>query len=325
MKAIVYRGAGGPEVISWEDIPDVEPGPEQVRVRVVATAVNRADLLQRAGAYPAPPGVRPDVPGLEFSGVVEAIGPGGDPTLLGREVCGIVGGGAYAERLVVHPGALFDRPEGVSLVESAAIPEAFVTAHDALVTLGEVHEGATVLVHAVGSGVGIAAVQIARAVGARVVGTARGEDKRARALAYGLEAAFDGDGFAEGLEAHFGRGRGADVIVDFVGAGYAQANVASLAHRGRLIVVGLLGGSLAQIDLGLLLRKRARVEGTVLRSRSDEEKGNAVRSFARWAAPRFASGALRPVIDRILPLRDAAEAQRAVSRNENFGKVILAV
>lgn len=324
MRAIVYEGAGGPEVIAMREVATPEPGPAQVRVKVCATAVNRADLLQRMGAYPAPPGAAKDVPGLEFSGVVDAVGPGADPQWLGREVCGIAGGGTYAEYVCVHQGVLMARPSGIALDELAAVPEAFITAHDALVTIGAMVEGATVLVHAVGSGVGVAAAQIAVAAGARVFGTARSADKRARAKELGLEAVFDGEAWSEGVRDAVGA-RGVDVIVDFVGAHYLARNVAALAPRGRLVVVGLLGGTHGELDLGLLLRKRARVEGTVLRSRSDAEKAEATAAFARWAEPRWARGALRPVIDRVFSLEQAAEAQAVMASNENFGKILLRV
>lgn len=318
MRAIVYEGAGGPEVIALREVPTPEPGAMQVRVRVHATAVNRADLLQRLGAYPAPPGASKDVPGLEFSGVVDAVGEGADRSWLGREVCGISGGGTYAEFVCVHQGVLMARPDALTLEECAAVPEAFVTAHDALVTIGELRAGSTVLVHAVGSGVGVAAAQIAVAAGARVFGTARSADKRARAKALGLEGVFDGESWADEL-------RGVDVIVDFVGANYLARNVAALAPRGRLVVVGLLGGTLGELDLGLLLRKRARIEGTVLRSRNDAEKASATAAFASWASERWASGSLRPVIDRVFALERAAEAQAVMASNENFGKIVLRV
>jgi putative PIG3 family NAD(P)H quinone oxidoreductase len=323
MRAIVYTGVGGTEVIALREVATPTPTEGQVRVRVVATALNRADIVQRLGAYPAPPGAVQDIPGLEFAGVVDAVGSGVDERWIGREVCGIAAGGTYAEYVCVHHGLCFERPEGVSLIESAAIAEAFVTAHDALVTIGGAREGSAVLVHAVGSGVGVAAVQIASALGARVVGTARTESKRVRAKAFALEAAIDAESFEAPVKALFERG--ADVIVDFVGAKYLEANTRLLASRGRLVIVGLLGGARAELDLGQLLRKRARIEGTVLRSRSDQEKSAAVRAFAEWAAPRWASGALRPVVDRVLPLERAAEAQEAMSANDNFGKIVLTV
>jgi putative PIG3 family NAD(P)H quinone oxidoreductase len=321
MRAIVYTGVGGPEVISLREVETPSPTEGQLRVRVVATALNRADILQRLGAYPAPPGAVQEIPGLEFAGVVDAVGKGVDERWIGREVCGIAAGGTYAEYVCVHHGLCFDRPEGVSLIESAAIAEAFVTAHDALVTIGGAREGSTVLVHAVGSGVGIAAVQIARALGARVIGTARTESKRARAMHFGLDAAIDPAVFETSVRAMFDRG--VDIIVDFVGARYLDANVRLLAPRGRLVIVGLLGGARGELDLGQLLRKRARIEGTVLRSRSDEEKSAAVQAFAAWAAPLWANGTLRAVVDRVLPIERAAEAQQAMSANENFGKIVL--
>ena len=324
MRAIVYTAVGGPEVIAVREVADPQPARGQVRVRVAATALNRADIVQRIGAYPAPPGVAKDIPGLEFSGTIDAVGDGVDRAWIGREVCGIAGGGAYAELVCVAVGCVFERPAGVSLIESAAIAEAFVTAHDALVTIGGAGAGSKVLVHAVGSGVGVAAAQIVRALGGRCVGTARNADKRARSLAYGVEIAFDGETFERGVSERF-EGAGVDVIVDFVGATHLRENLRLLASRGRLVIVGLLGGAVSEIDLGLLLRKRARIEGTVLRSRSDEEKSLAVQSFAAWAAPLWATRTLVPVVDRVMQLEQAAEAQVAMSANENFGKIVLAV
>jgi|LNFM01.1.fsa_nt_gb NADPH2:quinone reductase len=324
MRAIVYEGVGGPEVIQVREVETPEPGSGQVRVRVCATAVNRADLLQRMGAYPPPPGASRDIPGLEFSGVVDAVGADVDAAWEGREVCGIAGGGTYAEFVCVDAGVLMRRPEGLTLEQAAAVPEAFVTAHDALVTIGAVAERATVLVHAVGSGVGVAAAQIAAACGARVFGTARSSEKRARAMEFGLEAAFDGESWEGSLRDTLGE-RGVDVIVDFVGANYLRANVALLAPRGRLVVVGLLGGARAELDLSQLLRKRARIEGTVLRSRSDVEKAAASAAFEAWSAPRWATGAVRPVIDRVFSLDQAAEAQAVMAANDNFGKIVLRV
>jgi NADPH2:quinone reductase len=324
VRAIVYAGAGGPEVIELREVEAPRPGRSQVRVRVCATAVNRADLLQRMGMYPAPDGAPKDIPGLEFSGVVDEVGEGASRAWLGQEVCGIAGGGTYAEWVCVHEALLMPKPEGLSLEQAAAIPEAFVTAHDALVTVGGATPGDVVLIHAVGSGVGIAAAQIAVALGARVFGTARTESKRVAAMRFGLEAAFDGARFDEALR-DASKGRGADVIVDFVGASYLDRNLSSLAPRGRLVMVGLLGGAVGEINLGLLLRKRARIEGTVLRSRSDQEKGAATRAFEAFSAGRFSSGALVPVIERVFSLEDAAEAQRAMGANENFGKILLRV
>ncbi len=325
MRAVVIREPGGPEVLELRDVPSPEPSRGEVRVRVRATAVNRADLLQRLGRYPAPPGLPADIPGLEIAGEVDALGEGVTELARGDRVFGIVGGGAYAEHLVVHARALARIPERLTFAEAAAVPEAFVTAWDAL-EQARVVAGEWVLVHAAGSGVGTAAVQLARAVGARTVGTARTADKLERLRDYGLDESVvvQGGRFAGEV---LGRTRssGADVVVDLVGGVYVAESLACLAPRGRIVVVGMMAGTTCELDLPLLLHKRAEVRGTVLRARPLEEKILAARALQRHIAPLLERGTVRPVVDRVLPLARAAEAHALVQENETFGKVVLDV
>jgi putative PIG3 family NAD(P)H quinone oxidoreductase len=326
MRAIVIREPGGPEVLELRDVPTPEPARGEVRVRVRATAINRADLLQRMGMYPAPAGSPADIPGLEIAGEVDAIG--GDVTELspGDRVFGIIGGGGYAEHAVVHARALARMPDGMAFRDAAAVPEAFVTAWDAMVDQGRLGAGETVLVHAAGSGVGTAAVQIARAVGARAIGTARTADKLARARSLGLGEAIvvEGGTFSDRVLSLTG-GRGVDVVIELVGGAYVAQDLACVAPRGRIVVVGTMAGPSVEVNLAILMRKRIELRGTVLRSRPLEEKILATRALERHLVPLFASGALRPIVDRVLPLEQAGEAHRIVQNNETFGKVVLEV
>jgi NADPH:quinone reductase len=328
MRAIVITRPGGPEVLELRDVKTPEPAPGQARVRVRACAVNRADLLQRMGAYPAPPDAPADIPGLEIAGEVDAVGEGVTDVRVGDRVFAVVGGGAYAEAVVVHARTLAPIPANLEFVEAAAIPEAFVTAYDAIVLQGGLAAGESLLVHAAGSGVGTAAVQIARAIGARAIGTARSADKLERAKELGLFAGVVPDGtparFADAVRAANG-GHGVDVVLELVGGAYVPESLASLADRGRLVLVGLMAGTRADVDLAVVLRRRLRVFGTVLRARPLEEKIAAGQVLARHIAPLFASGALRPIVDRVLPLESAAEAHALMGQNETFGKIVLRV
>jgi len=326
MRAIVIREPGGPEVLELRDVPSPEPSRGEVRVRVRGTAVNRADILQRLGLYPAPPGSPTDIPGLEIAGEVDLVGEGVTHLARGDRVFGIVGGGGYAEQIVVHARALARVPSGMGLTDAAAIPEAFITAWDAMIGQARLTAGETVLVHAAGSGVGTAALQIARAVGARVIGTARTPEKvgRARELGLGEAIVVQGGVFADEVLARTA-GRGVDVVVELVGGGYVSEDIACIAPGGRIVIVGAMAGARAEVDLAALMRKRAELRGTVLRSRPIEEKILATRALERHMVPLFAAGALRPVIDRVLPLAQAAEAHRLVQTNDTFGKVVLEV
>lgn len=327
MKAVRIRRPGGPEVLELVDLEAPEPGPEEVSVEVRATALNRADVLQRMGRYPAPEGVRADVPGLEYAGVVvSSPGPPAGPAP-GSRVMGLVPGAAYAERLVAPADQVLPIPAGLSFEEAAAIPEAFLTAWDAL-RQADFAEGMTLLVHAAGSGVGTAALQLGRALGAaRVFGTASKPKLAAvagRGLPLDVPIDYESADFAEVVTRETG-GRGVDVILELVGAAYWEADLASLARRGRLVVIGLLSGSRAETDLGTILRKRLHVIGTVMRTRPAEEKRVLVADFRREVLPWFADGTLAPVVDRVLPLAGAAEAHRVMEDDRNVGKIVLRV
>lgn len=324
VQAIVIREAGGPEVLQLGTLDVRDPGFGEIRVDVAAAGVNRADLLQRRGLYPAPPGAPKHVPGLEYAGTVAEVGAGVSRFEVGDRVMGIVGGGGLAERLVVHEREAIPAPRGLDLTEAAAIPEVFLTAFDALIVQAELGLGEVALLHAVGSGVGTAAIQLCRAVGARPVGTSRTPQKLERCRDLGL---FDGivvdDGaFAAKLETLTG-GRRADVILDPVGAAYLEENLDALADRGRLVVIGLMGGASGTVPLGNLMRRRGRILGSVLRARPLEEKAALAQRFAREVLPLFEAGRLRPVIDEVLPMRDAQVAHRRMEANESFGKIVL--
>jgi putative PIG3 family NAD(P)H quinone oxidoreductase len=326
MRAVVITEAGGPDVLRIRDVAVPEPREREILVRVAATAINRADLLQRRGGYPSPPGWPADVPGLEYAGTVEAVADGVEGFRTGDRVMGIVGGGSYAEYLTVDEREAMRVPDRLSLEQAAAVPEAFITAHDAIITQGSLSESETLLVHAVGSGVGTAAVQIAKAAGARSFGTSRSKWKLQRALELGLDVAIDTgtEDFAERIAGDTAA-RGADVILDLVGGDCLTGNVRCLAKHGRIIIVGLVAGSSGTLDMRALMSKRAMIRGTVLRSRAPAEKAAATRAFADYALPLIESGALRPVIDRVMKLEEVADAHRSIEAAENFGKIVLTI
>lgn len=325
MKAIAISKFGGPDVLAVVERPLPEPSRGEVRVRMRATAVNRADLLQRMGAYPAPPDAPADIPGLELAGEVDAVGPGVERLAVGDRVFGLVGGGSYAEAIVTHERALAVIPANLSFEEAAAIPEAFVTAHDAMVGQGGLAAGETLLVHAVGSGVGTAAVQLGRALGAFVVGTARTADKLDRAKALGLDAGVVAEKgvFADAVKR--AAPAGAAVVLELVGGNYVDEDLRCIQPLGRIVLVGLMAGVKSEIDLGLVLRRRARIFGTVLRSRPLEEKIAAMRTFEAQVVPLFARGKLAPVIDTTFTLDEAAAAHARMASNAGFGKIVLRV
>jgi len=319
MRAIVISRPGGPEVLELRSVPSPEPSRGEVRVRVRATALNRADLLQRLGHYPAPPGAPSDIPGLEVAGEVDALGPDATLWKKGDRVFGLVGGGGYAEEVVVHERTLARVPESLDWAQAAAVPEAFITAHDALFRLGALRPGGRVLIHAVGSGVGIAALQLAVASHAETFGTSRTPAKLDRAKAFGLAHALPADGFARATAGTI------DVILDFVGAPYLAQNLDALAPCGRLVVVGLLGGRKEPIDLGALLTKRLTVVGTSLRSRPLEEKILVTRTFAAEVVPLLAAGVVKPIVERVFPLERAREAHELMAGDATFGKIVLTI
>ncbi len=295
-------------------------------MRVRAAGLNRADLLQRQGRYAAPPGAAADVPGLEFAGEIVELGADVAGWRLGDLVFGIVAGGAQAEFLCTAASTLARVPDSLDWVDAAAVPEAFITAHDALVSQGALSAGERVVVHAVGSGVGLAAAQLCDALGATVFGTTRTREKLARA---GVAAVHHGavldDGpapLAEAVRA-WSDGAGADLVLDLVGGDYVAAGLASLAPRGRLILVGLVAGRRADLDLGLLLSRRLTLRGTVLRSRSVREKAAATSAFVKDVVPLLASGRVRPIVERAYPLHEIGAAHARLASNETFGKLVL--
>ncbi len=323
MRAIAITKPGGPEVLSLVERPLPEPSRGEVRVRVRGTAVNRADLLQRMGMYPAPRDSPADIPGLEIAGEVDAVGPGVERLVVGDRVFGLVGGGGYAEAVVSHERALAKIPDGMSFDDAAAVPEAFITAHDAIVTQGQLRSGEPLLVHAAGSGVGTAGVQLGRALGAYVIGTARTQDKLDRVRALGMDAGIvvESGVFAEKVRAV--HRDGAAVVLELVGGGYVAEDLRCVQTLGRIVLVGLLAGAKTEIELGLLLRKRARIFGTVLRARPLEEKIAAVRAFETQVVPLLARGIVKPVIDTVMPLADAARAHERMASNAGVGKIVL--
>lgn len=324
MRAVVITEPGGPEVLRVLEVTRPEPGPEEVLVRVAASGLNRADLLQRRGGYSAPAGSPDDIPGMEFSGTVEVLGPGASRWKVGDRVMGIVGGGAYAEWVACHEGSAMAVPEGVGPVDAAAIPEVFLTAFDAAILQAGLEGGDTLLVHAVGSGVGTAAVQIGRAWGAVVIGTSRTPEKLAAAAALGLTHAVHADEQWPDRILGLTQGRGADVILDLVGGPYLPGNQQVLALGGRHLVVGVPGGARSEMDLRALMARRGTIRGTLLRPRSASEKAELVAAFEERALPLLKSGALRPVVDTVYPAAEVAEAHRAMELNRNFGKLLLA-
>ena len=325
MKAITFENTGGPEVLKLTEVADPEPGPEQVLVRVRATALNRADLLQRLGRYPPPAG-ESDILGLELAGEIEAIGPEVTGCSTGDRVFSLVGGGGYAEKAVVNYRMAMPIPEGWTFTEAAAVPEAFLTGQETLFTLGALRKKETVLIHAAGSGVGTASVQMARLSGACVLVTAGTKEKIQKALELGANAGclYTEKDFAEWIREQT-NDQGVDLIQDPIGAAYWDRNVQCLKENGRLVLFGLMGGVKREINLGILLTKRLTVMGTVMRSRPLSEKQHIIKRFQEQWLPHLASGALHPVIDSTFPLRQAAEAHRYMEENKNVGKIVLEV
>lgn len=332
MLAAIITRPGRPEVLEIQEVPQPVPGADEVLVRVHATAVNRADLLQREGHYPAPPGVPADIPGMEFAGEVVANGSAARRWKPGRRVFGIVGGGSYAEYLVTHEATLAEIPAKLSWAQAAGVPEVFITAHDALWTQAGLRAGENVLIHAVGSGVGIAALQLARACGAVPFGTSRTQEKLDAVRGFGMEDGLHlpGPDLEQPLKEFSSRvtgGRGFNVILDLVGGPYVQASVNTLALKGRMLLVGTVAGRDARLDLGRVLGKRAHLIGTVLRARSLEEKIAVTKAFARDVVPLFATGKLRTAIDREFPFTSEGvrAAHERVGSNESIGKVVIKV
>ncbi|HSR84046.1 MAG TPA: NAD(P)H-quinone oxidoreductase [Streptosporangiaceae bacterium] len=323
MRAVVIDKPGGPDVLVVREVPDPVPGPGEVVVTTVAAGVNRADLAQRLGFYPPPPGA-PSYLGLECSGHISAIGSGVTDWQLGDAVCALLSGGGYAERVAVPAGQLLPIPGGVSVEDAAALPEAACTVHSNVVGYGQLLTGELLLVHGGASGIGTLAIQAGRALGARVACTAGSEDKLAvcRDLGAELTINYREQDFADAV-LEFTGGHGADVILDIVGAEYLARNVIALATGGRLIVIGMQGGSRSEIDLGQLMAKRAYVQGSMLRSRPPGEKAAIVAAARDEFWPLVASGQVRPLIHEVLPLAQAAQAHRLMESSAHIGKILL--
>ena len=325
MRAIVVAEPGGPEVLHIEELPDPVPRDDELLVRVSAAGVNRADLLQRMGAYPPPPGAS-EILGLEASGVVVARGSETAGFSAGDRVMLLVEGGAYAELVAVRSTQVVPVPDNIDMISAGGIPEVFITAHDALFTRGRLQPGETVLIHGGAGGVGTAAIQLAHRCGCRVLVTAGSPAKLERCAELGADAGINHrseDFVARTRE--LTDGRGADVIIDVMGAAYAARNVDAVAPDGRVVVIGLQGGTRADVDLGILLRRRAALVATQLRARPAAQKATIVAAFARDVVPGLADGSLRPIIDRVLPLEAASDAHRIIESGEAVGKVLLAV
>jgi len=324
MRAAVITAHGGPEVLRVADVPEPVPGSAEVLVDVVASALNRADLLQRMGLYPGPP-MDPEVPGLEFAGRVVATGDGVTRWSAGDPVMGITAGGGHAERLVVHQDQAVRVPQGMDLAMAGALPEVFITAWDALVLQGGLSAGGTALVHAGASGVGTAAIQLCRMAGAEVLVTASA-GKVDRCLSLGAARAVDyaSEDWVAAVADHTA-GRGVDVVLDVVGADYLDRNLDALAVGGTIVQVGVMGGGSATFGLGKMLFRRATLVGTTLRARSLDEKVSVSRAFEDRVVPGFEDGRLEVVVDRRYPLDDIAEAHAYMETNASVGKIALDV
>lgn len=326
MRAAVITEPGGPDVLKVMEVDDPSFGPDDILVGVKATALNRADTLQREGGYPAPPGSPSDIPGLEFAGVVLEAGDRVIGMAKGDRVFGLLGGGGYASRVVTHHRMAIAIPDGWDFIQAAATPEVFFTAYDALFNRGNLQMGESVLIHAAGSGVGTAAVQLAHRAGAFVFGTAGSAEKLAGAAELGMNVGinYHEQDFSAVIKDVTG-GAGVDVLIDFIGGPYWDQNIASMAVLGRVVEVGLMGGGRVEVELGRLLAKRLQVIGTGLRGRTLEEKLAVTAQFKRHVLPHLASGSMKPVVDRSFPLEEVAEAHRYMETNANFGKIVLTV
>ncbi len=324
MRAVVLHSYGGPEVLTIEEVADPVPGPDEVLVEVAATALNRADLLQRMGLYPDPRRVKPEIPGLEFAGTVVALGARVTMWRVGDRVMGIEAGGAYAERIATHERQLLAVPAGMALAHAAAIPEVFLTAWDALVLQGGLSSGRWALVHAGASGVGTASIQIAKAIGARIAVTcSAGKADACREL--GADLVLERSPHDWLADAKAAVPQGFDTILDVVGGDEIDRNLQAVATRGAIVQVGLMGGSTVPVNVGLLMGKRATWVGTTLRARPIEEKVAVTRRFAAEMLPLFDTGAMLPVIDSIYPFEQIGEAQQHMAANANTGKIVVTI
>jgi NADPH2:quinone reductase len=323
MQAVVLEGEGDLGTLALKEVPKPIPGPGEILARVCASGVNRADLLQRRGKHPAPEGWPKDILGMEFSGVVEALGSDTKRWRVGDRVMGLLGGGGYAEYVTVHGSNVVPVPNGMNEHDAGAIPEVFMTAFDAAVLQMELSAGEVLLIHAVGSGVGTAALQIGRALGAITIGTSRTAEKLEAASELGLNQAILADADWPDRILEITRGRGADVILDLVGGPYMEGNQRVIGRQGRHIVVGVPGASSTQIDLLAMMLRRVTLRGTVLRARSVQEKALLTEAFEDRLLSFFSFGEMKPVIHQVFAPEDAAEAHRVMESNQNFGKLLL--
>ncbi|MFJ5898436.1 NAD(P)H-quinone oxidoreductase [Streptomyces sp. NPDC093064] len=323
MHAITIPEPGGPEALVWDEVPDPVPGEGEVLVEVAASAVNRADLLQRQGFYNPPPGASP-YPGLECSGRIAALGPGVSGWAVGDEVCALLAGGGYAEKVAVPAGQLLPVPDGIGLRQAAALPEVTCTVWSNVFMVAQLRPGETLLVHGGSSGIGTMAIQLARAVGAKVAVTAGTKEKLERCAELGAEILINyrEQDFVEEIR-RATDGNGADVILDNMGAKYLDRNVQALAVNGRLAIIGMQGGAKGELNIGTLLGKRAAISATSLRARPLSEKAAIVAAVREHVWPLIADGHVRPVVDQELPMSDAAAAHRILEESGHIGKVLL--
>lgn len=323
MHAVVISEPGGPEVLKWTEVEDPQPGPGEVLIEVAAAGVNRADMMQRMGLYPPPPGA-PPYPGLECSGTVAALGAGVTGWHVDDQVCALLSGGGYAEQVAVPAGQLLPVPASTSLVEAAALPETACTVYSSVFLGARLTAGETLLVHGGGSGIGTMAIQLAKHAGARVAVTAGSQDKldACRRLGADITINYREDDFVESLMAATD-GHGADVILDIIGASYLSRNVAALAPDGRIANIGMQQGSRAELDIGALMVKRGTFSSTTLRARPAAQKAKIVAAVAQHVWPAVESGLISPVIDTELPMPEAAEAHRIMTASSHLGKILL--
>jgi putative PIG3 family NAD(P)H quinone oxidoreductase len=323
MRAVTVSEPGGPDVLALAEVPDPEPGPGEVVVDVAATAVNRADLLQRQGLYPPPPGAS-DIIGLECSGTVSAVGPGVEGWQVGTEVCALLAGGGYATRVRVPAGQVMPVPDGVDLVTAAALPEVACTVFSNVIMVAGLQSGESFLVHGGAGGIGTFAIQLASVLGARVLATAGSAEKLAVCADLGADVTINyrEDDFVEAAR-EATDGQGVDVILDNMGASYLGRNVTALATEGRLVIIGMQGGTKGELDISALLRKRGAVVATALRSRPVEEKAAICASVVEHVWPLVAEGQIRPIVHTTMPLSEAGAAHALMEEGDNVGKILL--
>jgi putative PIG3 family NAD(P)H quinone oxidoreductase len=323
MRAVIITEPGGPEVLQWEEVPDPVPGPGEVLIDVAAAGVNRADLLQRQGLYPPPPGA-PHYPGMEVSGRIESVGAGVTGWQPGDQVCALMAGGGYAEKVAVPAGQVLPIPVGLDLVHTAALPETTATVYANLVQVAGLRDGETLLVHGGASGIGTTAIQLGKALGARVICTAGSAAKldRCRALGADVAISYRDEDFVEVVK-DVTDGHGADVILDIMGASYLARNLAALAVWGRLVIIGRQGGNKAELDLGLLQSKQASIHATTLRNRPSAEKAAIMAAVGDHVWPLISAGTVTPIIEEKVPMAQAAEAHRLLEAGAHTGKILL--